>query len=104
MEYVTIGTFDGKTMRGLWVPADTENASKAPGIVLIQELFGINPSMQELAKIWSAKGFKVLCPDLFFRQEPNLQLDPNPPEEVQKGRELVQDMKLDDTFNELEIP
>jgi len=102
MEYVTIGTFDGKTMRGLWVPADTENASKAPGIVLIQEIFGINPAMQELAKIWSAKGFNVLCPDLFFRQEPNLQLDPNQPEEFQKGVELMQGMNLEHTLNDLD--
>src|SRR5690625_6336385 len=101
MEYVTIGTFDGKTMRGLWVPADTENASKAPGIVLIQEIFGINPAMQELAKIWSAKGFNVLCPVLFFPKRPNLQLAPNQPGEFQKGVKLLQGLNREPPFNDL---
>src|SRR5690625_4865033 len=102
MQYVDINTFDGKTMRGLYTPAQIENARNAPGIVLIQEIFGINDAMQELSRIWAAKGFNVLCPDLFFRQEPNLTLDPNKPEEFEKGVQLMQGMDLEHTLNDLE--
>ncbi|HLS16800.1 MAG TPA: dienelactone hydrolase family protein [Paenalcaligenes sp.] len=102
MQYVDINTFDGKTMRGLYTPAQIENARNAPGIVLIQEIFGINDTMQELSRIWSAKGFNVLCPDLFFRQEPNLTLDPSKPEEFEKGVQLMQGMDLEHTLNDLE--
>src|SRR5690625_7880877 len=102
MQYVDINTFDGKTMRGLYTPAQIENARNAPGIVLIQEIFGINDTMQELSRIWSAKGFNVLCPDLFFRQEPNLTLDPSKPEEFEKGVQLMQGMDLEHTINDME--
>src|SRR5699024_12517562 len=95
MQYVDINTFDGKNMRGLYIPAQTDDPRNAPGIVLIQVIFGINDTMQELSRIWSAKGFNVLCPDLFFRQEPNLTLDPNTPAEFEKGVPLMQTMKLE---------
>src|SRR5690625_328349 len=102
MEYVTVTTVDNKSMRALYAPAQTDNPTQTPGIVLIQEIFGINDAMQELARIWSAKGYNVLCPDLFFRQEPNLNLDPRKEEEFAKGVELMQGMDLDDTLNDLE--
>src|SRR5699024_901138 len=66
------------------------------------EIFGINDTMQELSRIWSAKGFNVLCPDLFFRQEANLELDPNKPDEFEKGVQLMQGMDLEHTLNDLE--
>lgn len=102
MQYVDINTFDGKNMRGLYVPAQTDDPRNAPGIVLIQEIFGINDAMQEFSRIWSANGFNVLCPDLFFRQEPNLTLDPNTPAEFEKGVQLMQSMNLEHTLNDLE--
>ncbi|HLR81653.1 MAG TPA: dienelactone hydrolase family protein [Paenalcaligenes sp.] len=102
MQYVDINTFDGKNMRGLYIPAQTDDPRNAPGIVLIQEIFGINDTMQELSRIWSAKGFNVLCPDLFFRQEANLELDPNKPDEFEKGVQLMQGMDLEHTLNDLE--
>ncbi len=102
MHYLDITTQDNKTMRGLYAPAQTEQPNNAPGIVLIQEIFGINAAMQEFCRIWSAKGFNVLCPDLFFRQEPNLSLDPTKPEEFEKGVQLMQGMDLDHTLNDLE--
>src|SRR5690625_846876 len=102
MQYVDINTFDGKNMRGLYCPAQTDDPRNAPGIVLIQGIFGINEAMQAFSRIWSAHGFNVLCPDLFFRQEPNLVLDPSIPAEFEKGVQLMQGMDLEHTLNDLE--
>jgi len=63
------GAFDGYLARP---PA---GAAPAPGIVLIQEIFGINYFMRAAADGWAAKGFAVLVPDLFWRQEPGVELD-----------------------------
>jgi carboxymethylenebutenolidase len=49
-------------------------SGSGPGLVLIQEIFGVNKVMRDLADHFSAKGYHVLCPDLFWRQEPGIQL------------------------------
>ena len=41
---------------------------RPPGIVIIQEIFGISPFLREMANRYAAHGFAVLVPDLFWRQ------------------------------------
>ena len=48
--------------------------SGASGIVLIQEIFGVNKVMRDLADGYAKQGYTVLCPDLFWRQEPGIQI------------------------------
>jgi carboxymethylenebutenolidase len=48
--------------------------SGGPGIVLIQEIFGVNKVMRDLADGYAKQGYTVLCPDLFWRQEPGIQI------------------------------
>ncbi len=45
-----------------------------PGVVVIQEIFGVNAVMRGITDDLAAEGFAALCPDLFWRQEPGLQL------------------------------
>jgi carboxymethylenebutenolidase len=45
-----------------------------PGLVLIQEIFGVNKVMRDLADHFAAKGYHTACPDLFWRQKPGIQL------------------------------
>ena len=45
-----------------------------PGLVLIQEIFGVNKVMRDLADIYAVKGYHAVVPDLFWRQEPGIQL------------------------------
>lgn len=54
----------------LAVPA----AGKGPGIILAQEIFGINSTMQEVADYYAEEGYVVLAPDLFWRIEPGIEL------------------------------
>ncbi|MDO5667872.1 MAG: dienelactone hydrolase family protein [Alcaligenaceae bacterium] len=102
MSFVEIKVADGQSMQAFYLPADTAEPNKAPGIVLIQEIFGINEAMQAKAKAWSSQGFNVLCPDLFWRQEPGVVLDPRVPEEFQKGVDFMQNMQLEDSLADLE--
>jgi carboxymethylenebutenolidase len=43
-------------------------------IVLLQEIFGTNQHIRELADQWADEGFHVIVPDLFWRIEPGVQL------------------------------
>lgn len=49
-------------------------SSRGPGIVVIQEIFGVNAVMREVADELAAQGFFALVPDLFWRLEPGVQL------------------------------
>jgi carboxymethylenebutenolidase len=52
-----------------------EPAAKPAGVVvLIQEIFGVNDAMRATAKEVADLGFFALCPDLFWRQEPGVDL------------------------------
>ena len=45
-----------------------------PGILVLQEIFGVNPYMRSVADWYAAHGFIALCPDLFWRLERGVQL------------------------------
>src|SRR6056300_262213 len=45
---------------------------RPPGIVIIQEIFGISPFLKEMANRYAAHGFAVVVPDLFWRQGSSL--------------------------------
>lgn len=49
-------------------------AGRGPGIVVIQEIFGVNAVMREVADEYAASGLFALAPDLFWRLEPGVQL------------------------------
>ncbi len=74
-------------MAGQWINVDAADGSgsfraylavppagKGPGLVLAQEIFGVNSTMQEAADSYAAEGYTVLVPDLFWRQEPGVEL------------------------------
>lgn len=46
----------------------------APGVIVIQEIFGVNAVMRGICDNITKAGFVAICPDLFWRQEPNVQL------------------------------
>jgi len=45
-----------------------------PGIVVLQEIFGVNSHMRSVADWYAAHGFVALCPDLFWRVERGVEL------------------------------
>jgi len=75
---------------------------EAPGLVLIQEIFGVNSAMRQLAQDWAERGFNVWCPDLFFRSEPGLELSPTNEAQLNLGLELMQEMDNAQTLKDLE--
>ena len=68
---VTIKSFDGGEFDAyLALPA----GGYGPGIVVLQEIFGINKTVRDVADWFAAHGFVALAPDLFWRQQRNVEL------------------------------
>ncbi|WP_091908032.1 dienelactone hydrolase family protein [Chitinasiproducens palmae] len=68
-------------------------AGPGPGIVLLQEIFGVNASIQSIARAYAADGFTVLAPDVFWRAEPRVELGYDDAAR-QRGIELMQKTDL----------
>jgi carboxymethylenebutenolidase len=75
-QYIDMKAGDGSgSFRGyLAVP----RSGKGPGLVLAQEIFGINQTMRQVADYYAEEGYVVLVPDIFWRQEPNVELGYTP--------------------------
>ncbi len=69
------------------------SASATKGIVVIQEIFGVNHHIRDMADRFAAAGYAVCAPALFDRAQPGVELGYTP-EDIAKGRELR--MKLND--------
>ena len=78
----TITASDGGKFGGyLALPQRTP----APGVVIIQEIFGVNAHIRNVVEEYAAAGYVAIAPDLFWRIEPNLQLGYTP-DDIQKAR------------------
>ncbi|WP_422026340.1 dienelactone hydrolase family protein [Pyruvatibacter mobilis] len=73
----------------------TPASGTGPGIVVIQEIFGVNKVMRDICDDLAAKGFIALCPDLFWRLEPGIQLTDKTEEEWQKAFDLFGKFDVD---------
>src|ERR1700686_4178525 len=70
-QWIDIAAADGGAFKGyLTIPA----SGSGPGILLLQEIFGVNSSMREVADYYAEEGYVVLAPDLFWRLEPGIEL------------------------------
>ncbi len=85
-EHITIkgqkGTFGAYLVR--------PSASPAPAVVVLQELFGVNADIRQTCDELAALGFLSVAPDLFWRQEPGVDLDVRSAVDWQHGLRLYQ--------------
>jgi carboxymethylenebutenolidase len=61
-----------------------------PGIVVLQEIFGVNEFLRNVCDWYAAHGFVAICPDLFWRQERGVELTDQTEAGWQKAFELYQ--------------
>jgi carboxymethylenebutenolidase len=86
MTDIQIDAADGGTFNAYFArPA----SGTGPGIVVIQEIFGVNDVMRKTCDDLAKDGYFALCPDLFWRQTPGVQLTDKTEEEWAKAFELM---------------
>jgi carboxymethylenebutenolidase len=66
-----------------------------PGLVVIQEIFGINTPMRQICDTYASKGYMALCPDLFWRQQPDIMLNDKLKNDWDRAFELYKGFDID---------
>lgn len=67
------------------------------GIVVIQEIFGVNAHIRHVADRYAAEGYHAVAPAIFDRAEPNMELEYDA-KGVERGRGIREKIPLDKTL------
>lgn len=86
---INLTSADGFTLSAY--SAGPQNGTK--GIVIIQEIFGVNHHMREMVDRFAAQGYAAIAPAVYDRAERGVELGYTP-DDIAKGRDIR--MKLDD--------
>jgi carboxymethylenebutenolidase len=87
MADTTIKVSDGSFAAYVAAP---KGKTSAPGILVIQEIFGVNQVMRGICDDLAGQGYVAMCPDLFWRQEPGIQITDKTEAEWKRAFELFQ--------------
>ena len=100
-ETVTIATLsgDGKTFDAY--VARPEGDAKA-AIVVIQEIFGVNAGIRRKCDKLAEDGYLAIAPDLFWRIEPGVELDPDIEPEFEKALDLMGKLNQDASIRDIQ--
>ena len=100
MSKIHIETLEGDGSFEAYVaePAQTPRAA----IIVIQEIFGVNEGIRRKCDHWVARGYLALAPDLFWRVEAGVELDPDIPEEFEEGLRLMGKFDQDQGIKDIE--
>ena len=99
-ETVMINTLDGSEEFKLYVARPAGQAKAA--IVVIQEIFGVNAGIRRKCDKWAEAGYLAVSPDLFFRLEPGVELDPDVEPEFQRALDLMGKFDPDQGIRDIE--
>jgi carboxymethylenebutenolidase len=66
-----------------------------PAMVVIQEIFGVNAVMRSITDDLAAEGYLAICPDLFWRLEPGVDITDQSEAEWKKAFELFNAFDVD---------
>jgi carboxymethylenebutenolidase len=97
MPEITIDGRDGGFGAYLAVPDTTP----APGILVAQEIFGVNKVMRDVCHWLAGEGYLACCPDIFGRIEPGIQLTDQTEAEWQRAFELFNLFDVDKGIEDL---
>ena len=72
-----------------------------PGLVVAQEIFGVNKNMRQIADYYAEEGYVELVPDLFWRQQAGVELGYTP-EDWQKAFGFFQGFNADKGVDDIQ--
>lgn len=97
-ETIKITAKDGGSFTGYLA---SPSSGSGPGVIVIQEIFGINANVRAVADRLADNGFFALAPDLFWRQEPGIDLDAKTQADWDKAFQLYQGFDVDKGVQDL---
>lgn len=100
MSYIEIQSPDNNgTFKAYVAQPKTDNP--APAVIVIQEIFGINGVMREICDNLAQSGYLAVCPDLFWRLEPGIELTDKTQEEWDQAFDLFNRFDVDQGVEDL---
>lgn len=97
---IDIPTLDGASHFTGYAARPQGTASAA--IIVIQEIFGVNEGIRRKCDALAGAGYLAIAPDLFWRIEPGVTLDPDVPEEFQRALGLMGQFDQDQGIADIE--
>ena len=76
-------------------------AGFGPGLLVIQEIFGVNDHIKNICDQYALDGFVAVAPDVFWRQEPRVELSYDSAG-IAKGLQLFDGLNIDIAAAELQ--
>ena len=70
-KYIDVAADDGGSFKA-YVSHPAQGSG--PGILLLQEIFGVNDYIRQVADQYAEEGYVAVAPDLFWRMEPGIEL------------------------------
>jgi carboxymethylenebutenolidase len=98
---VTQSTF--LTIAGGKLPAYVAEPATTPhsAIIVIQEIFGVNAGIRRRCDMFAEKGYLAIAPDLFWRIEQGVELDPDIKPQLERGMTLLQSFDVDQGIEDI---
>ena len=100
--YIQLAAHDGGDFKAyLALP----EAPRGPVVVVLQEIFGVNRGIREVVEDFAKAGYIAIAPDLFWRQERGVELDPGKEMDRERAMALMkgfdQDLAVRDALTAL---
>jgi carboxymethylenebutenolidase len=90
-EWIRLTAADGHEMSAY----ESAPGAASRGLVVVQEIFGVNVHMRDVVDGFAAAGYRAVAPALFDRVEPGVELDYDA-DGVARGRDLRSQVSWDD--------
>jgi len=100
MAVIEVETLDGAERFDAYL-AEPEGSPRG-AIVVIQEIFGVNEGIRSKCDRWASLGYVALAPDLFWRLQPGVELDPDVEAEFKEALELMGRFDQDRGISDIE--
>jgi carboxymethylenebutenolidase len=95
-----IPTLEGDAQFGAYVAPPEGTARGA--IIVIQEIFGVNPGIRQKCDKLAADGWLAVAPDLFWRLQPEVSLNPDVESEFGQALDLMGKFNQDAGIRDIE--
>ncbi len=103
MTEITLAAADGTGTFSAYVAAPAHSSKLFGAVVVIQEIFGINEAIRATCHELAAMGFIAIAPDLFWRQQPGVDITDKSAAEWQQASALMDGFDQDRGIADLQV-
>jgi len=71
-------------------------SGSGPGVVLVQEIFGVNTYIREVAERLAGEGYVVIAPHMYWRIQPDFAIEATGPDDLAPAMEVAGKFQIED--------